>query len=254
MPDTTDRVAREQAAYDEGDVKQQNARLQGRFRHVFTCPNSQRAEDRLAELTQAWSRGADVLDYGCYDGLLSEQIARYAPASITGIDISRTAIAEAQDKRGHLGTFHVMDAMNTDFDDASFDLIVGRAILHHLDWEKALDEIGRILRPDGHVVFMEPLGDNPAAKLYRALTPKARTADETPLSRSQIRYGDELFGTGEHTYVNLLSTPLGMLSSLVLKRPDNAMMRMADAFDRAAARTPMRYWMRMVLLAWTKTT
>jgi SAM-dependent methyltransferase len=249
---TQARVTREQAAYDEGDIHARSSELQGRFFHVFACPNTVMLEDRFAEMTARWSAGADVLDYGCHVGWFSERIATFGPASITGIDISREGIAEARALRGHLGRFEVMDAMAMDFPDASFDLVVGRAILHHLDLDRAVREIDRVLRPGGHALFMEPIGDNPAAKLMRALTPAARTSDERPLSRRDIARADALFGSVEHVYAGLVSVPLGMVSSLVAKRPDNAVMRLADRLDRAAARTPLRHWMRAVVLAWEK--
>jgi SAM-dependent methyltransferase len=249
---TQARVARERAAYDSGDVLARNAELQGRFSHVFTCPNSAMLEARFAELTARWAAGADVLDYGCHMGWFSERIASAGPASITGIDISPEAIAEARAARGHLGRFEVMDAMAMSLPDASFDLVVGRAILHHLDIDRAVAEIDRVLRPGGHALFMEPLGDNPSAKLYRALTPAARTSDERPLARGDIARADARFGSAEHAYAGLLSVPLGMVSSVVSKRPDNAVMRLADTMDRAAARTPLRHWMRVVVLAWRK--
>src|SRR5205807_1094253 len=78
--------------------------------------------------------------------------------------------------------FLVDDAHATTFPDDSFDLIVGVAILHHLDLEVALREIRRVLRPGGRAVFLEPLWHNPLLRLGRRLTPSARTPDEHPLT------------------------------------------------------------------------
>ena len=39
-----------------------------------------------------------------------------------------------------------------------------------------------------------------------------------------------------------------LLTSLVLKSPDNALLRLADPIDRLIARTPLKYWMRSVRL------
>jgi len=52
---------------------------------------------------------------------------------------------------------------------------------HHLDFLRALDEIKRVLRPHGKMIFTEPLDNNPVGKVVRALTPHARTDDEQPL-------------------------------------------------------------------------
>src|SRR5204863_6036215 len=48
----------------------------------------------------------------------------------------------------------VTDAEGLPFDDASFDLVFGHAVLHHLpDLDAALTEFLRVLRPGGAVVF-----------------------------------------------------------------------------------------------------
>lgn len=67
-----------------------------------------------------------------------------------------------------------------------------------------------------------------------------------------MRLGDSLFGSGAHFFANLMSVPIGVLSSQIMECPDNLSMRVADRVDRALANTPIRYWMRIVVLAWEK--
>ena len=55
----------------------------------------------------------------------------------------------------------IMDCENLGFKDNSFDLIFGRAILHHLNLEKSSKEISRVLCKNGKAVFIEHLGMNP---------------------------------------------------------------------------------------------
>lgn len=66
----------------------------------------------------------------------------------------------------------VADAEGLPFDDASFDLVVGHAVLHHVpDVALALREVLRVLRPGGRFVFAgEPtrIGDAYARRLGRA--------------------------------------------------------------------------------------
>ena len=248
------RALREQQAYDRGEVFQNSLRLQTRFRHVFFCPNTKWLLGYVDELIARKAPGGVVLDYGCFTGDLYEQLLPHQPARIVGIDISTQGIETARARFGSGAEYLLMDAHKTSFADATFDLVVGRSILHHLDWEVAIREVSRILKPGGVAVFTEPLGGNPLAKLIRKLTPKARTRDERPVERGQIQFADRVIGRGQHRFGNLFSVPLGMATSLLLESPDNALLKMADPIDRFIARTPLKYWMRQAVLSWVKTT
>ena len=77
--------------------------------------------------------------------------------------------------------YQVQNCEKTTLPSKSFDLIYGSGILHHLDLSKCLLELNRLLRANGVIIFMEPLGTNPAINLYRKFTPGSRTSDEHPL-------------------------------------------------------------------------
>ena len=66
----------------------------------------------------------------------------------------------------------VADAESIPYDDATFDLVVGHAVLHHIpDVELALREVLRVLKPGGRFVFAgepTPVGDWYARRLGRA--------------------------------------------------------------------------------------
>ncbi len=152
--------------------------------------------------------GLRVLEYGCGSGSHSLEIARRGGV-VTGIDISEVGIRQATEKAAEAGVtgvdYLVMDAMNMDFPDNTFDLVIGEGILHHLDLDKSYEEISRVLKPGGSAVFMEPLGHNPAIVIFRAVTPKLRTADEHPLMRSDLKLADKYFGKNEFEYYHLTS-------------------------------------------------
>ena len=73
----------------------------------------------------------------------------------------------------------VADAERIPYDDNTFDLVVGHAVLHHIpDLDRAFREVLRVLKPGGRFVFAgEPtrLGDR-YARLLGGLTWKATTA------------------------------------------------------------------------------
>ena len=200
------RVDREKASYDEGHVLEESSKLQARFLHVFQNPNARACENYYQEHVAQATQGGVVLNTGCYNGdELMRTLPQHRPKKIVGIDISEKGIMEAKEKYGSKAEFHVMDAHELKFPDNSFDLVVGRSILHHLDFEKGIAELKRVLKPGGHAIFIEPLRDNPGAKLFRAITPKARTQDELPLSRKQIAWANNQFDGNFHGYFNLLS-------------------------------------------------
>jgi ubiquinone/menaquinone biosynthesis C-methylase UbiE len=247
-----ERVAREKAAYDGGSVYHESSLLQSRFNHVFRCPNTQRAERFLDDTVAKYARGRDLLDYGCYNGGMALRYRAMNPRSITGIDISENGIAEATARYGSFAKYVVGDAHQMPFADGSFDLVAGRAILHHLDMDRAFHEICRVLRPGGSAIFMEPLGSNPGAKVLRAMTPRARTSDERALTYADIVKANAVFGGESHFFFNLISVPVAMLTSLMPLEPDNLFLRLADLPDRILAHTPLKYWMRCVVLVWKK--
>lgn len=189
-------------------------------------------------------RGRRVLLYGCGPAHGARRLAEAGAASIAGIDISEAEIAAAR-RQAHVGgyadavEFRVVDAHDTGFSDDSFDLVVGTAILHHLDLARALTEIRRILAPAGRGVFLEPLAHNPLLRLARRLTPGARTPDEHPFTVDDWRMCAEAFPAFTHRELELTSIPL-MPMHLVLPRAwhEPLVRRVSALDDRLLERHP----------------
>jgi ubiquinone/menaquinone biosynthesis C-methylase UbiE len=159
----------------------------------------------------------DVLEYGCGRGSAAFDLAA-AGARVTGIDISDVAIDLATRRGAERGLadvlrFRVMDAERLAFEDASFDLVCGSGILHHLDIDRAYAEIARVLRPGGRGVFVEALGHNPLINLYRRRTPQLRTVDEHPLRIGELELARHYFSDASFEYFHLTS-----LAALPLRR------------------------------------
>lgn len=153
-------------------------------------------------------KGKAVIEYGCGKGTYAFVLAKHA-ARVVGIDISEVAIkmAQAQAKEQGLKNvdFSEQDAEAMDFEDSSFDIIFGTSILHHLNLEKAMMEISRVLKTNGKAVFIEPLGHNPLINLYRKMTPHYRTEDEHPLTMSDLKLIKRFFNRTDMRFFHLLS-------------------------------------------------
>jgi SAM-dependent methyltransferase len=106
---------------------------------------------------------------------------------VTCTDISPGMLRTLQGNAGRLGLGQIdtaiADAAELPFDDASFDLVLGHAVLHHLgDLDRAFAEFHRVLAPGGRIAFAgEPsaLGDRLASvpkRAARLLAPTWRAA------------------------------------------------------------------------------
>jgi SAM-dependent methyltransferase len=215
------------------------------------------AFNRNHELDELYDpTGKDVLLYGCGPGHEAERFVAGGARSIVGIDISDVEIERARQAAAQRGyadrvEFFTGDAHATPFTDDAFDLIVGTAILHHLDLDRALHEIRRILRPGGRAVFLEPLAHNPLLRIGRLLTPAARTADEHPFTVEDWRRCGEVFPGFKHREVELTSTILMPLNLVLPQALQEQLAPRVSAFDdRLLARRPrLRPYARSTLLA-----
>ena len=96
-----------------------------------------------------------LLDVGCGNGDAAIELATTFALQVTGVDID--ASPDATEVR-----FVAADATQLPFADAEFDLVHTNKTTHHVrDWEAALDEMTRVLKPAGQLVysdFVAPLG------------------------------------------------------------------------------------------------
>jgi ubiquinone/menaquinone biosynthesis C-methylase UbiE len=126
-----------------------------------------------------------VLDLGTGTGTAALFLAREFPrASVRGVDVSSDMIGAAQAKVGldpdGRVAFKVADAASLPYPEESFDLIT------QVNVPPFFDEIARVLRPGGHVIFVASGGA--ATPFY---TPPA------VLERGLRRRGIEPIASGE---------------------------------------------------------
>jgi SAM-dependent methyltransferase len=205
--------------------------------HADNGPARQRRDAFVREVMAAQA-GRRVLEIGssAWEGLL--YCWRIRPASLTCINISQAELDYGRERARSLDTqieFRLMDANSLQFPDSSFDFVFGLAILHHLDFARAMSEIHRVCAPGASILFIEPLAPNPVAWVVRNLTPRARTPDEKPLDRQELAIIERLFVT-DHLYTDFLHLPAAIVSRLLFRNPVNALTRACDAADQALLR------------------
>jgi ubiquinone/menaquinone biosynthesis C-methylase UbiE len=114
----------------------------------------------------------DALEIGSGTGYFSLNLAQLGIIGrLTATDISPGMLVKLAATADALGLDHVTtvvtEAETLPFEDESFDLVLGHAVLHHIpDLDRAFAEFRRVLRPGGRIVFAgEPsrYGDRLAA-------------------------------------------------------------------------------------------
>ncbi len=144
--------------------------------------------------------GRSLLDLGCGAGETSVYFALRG-ARVTAADISPEMLAAAArlaEKHGVRLETRAVAAEALPFPDASFDLVFGNGVLHHVELLPALREVRRVLKPGGRAAFIEPLKHNPVIGLYRRLAEGNRTPLERPLGFGDLARVREVFPRMEH--------------------------------------------------------
>lgn len=171
------------------------SKKKGRFENVFYKALYNIHED-FFDFLKDNAKNSEILDYGCGVGSFVEKVINFSPKRIVGIDISEVSINKAREKikkSKNNANFLVDNCEKTKFENNSFNIVYGSGILHHLKINECLDEIHRILKPNGDLLFIEPLGTNPIINFYRKLTPKSRSIDEHPFVNKDFEYINNKF-------------------------------------------------------------
>lgn len=160
--------------------------------------------ERLRRLgVSEWPRETNVVELFCGRGNGLHALARLGFRDIEGVDLSPRLLAEYTGS----ACCTAGDCRELPLAEQSKDAAIVQGGLHHLpvlpdDLERVFAELRRVLRPEGHVVFVEPW-----------LTPFLRlvhTVTRNPLARRLSVKMDALATMIEHerqTYENWLGRP-----------------------------------------------
>jgi SAM-dependent methyltransferase len=184
--------------------------------------------------------GLDVLELGCGTGDLSLELLRRG-ARLTVLDLSPASVEltserVARFRPGAELETAVAPVEHTGLGDASFDRIVGKWILHHVDVAPAAAEVRRLLRPGGRAAFFENQDRNPLLRFARRRLVglpgmhQVGTADERALTRDDLDRLARTFDWMRLEYPNLyflesLGRALGHRAIGPLQRADATLWR-----------------------------
>lgn len=117
--------------------------------------------------------GMKLLDCGCGEGSITVGLAEILDSgSVIGVDVAPSALEKAMQLANKLELtnvrFQEAGIYDLPFPDESFDAVFAHAIFQHLsDWDNAIGEIRRVIKPGGLVglrspdwgsIIIEPLG------------------------------------------------------------------------------------------------
>jgi len=178
----------------------------------WSSPSGKKRADRRVEFlinVPGIKKEDKVLEIGCGTGLFTEKLYNATKSDITGIDISEDLLEIARKKIPD-ANFLIEDAMNLSFQDATFDVICGSSVIHHLDMEEAYKEFFRVLRPGGRMVFAEPNMINPQIAVQKNIPFIKRWMGDSPDETAIIRWKTykQLKRTG---FKNIKITPYDFL-------------------------------------------
>lgn len=153
------RLSRTRAQYEQDELAEAYAHL---YRDVL--PVSRFFQSRLfvvMDALRACSGGA-LLDVGCGPGMFIRRLVEERPGDfrVHGVDASPAMVRTARTTLGEdEAELVVSRAESLPFDEDEFDVVIAMGVLEYVDIQRAIEEIGRVVRPGGTVVatMLNPL-------------------------------------------------------------------------------------------------
>ncbi|MFH1681580.1 MAG: class I SAM-dependent methyltransferase [Candidatus Eisenbacteria bacterium] len=129
-----------------------------------------------------------ILDVGCGSGDVTIELAKISGGRATGLDIDASALEELARNAREAGLAGRIETVNRsmleiDFPDETFDIVWAEGAIHIIGFERGLDEMRRLIKPDGSLVLHEMLWlrPNPPPEIrsrWHGVYPGIRTAPE----------------------------------------------------------------------------
>jgi 2-polyprenyl-3-methyl-5-hydroxy-6-metoxy-1,4-benzoquinol methylase len=164
--------------------------------------------------------GKRLLDYGCGEGIFSVHPAKRG-AMVVGVDISSGALAVACKRADLEGvrsriSFCAGDCEALAFPDSTFDIIMSCGTLPSLTLKRAVPELARVLKPDGHAIIVDTLGHNPLLNIRRAFSVRkgriTKWEKDHILKLSDLELFRQHFGNMQSCFFDLSSLGVALIA------------------------------------------
>jgi len=113
-----------------------------------------------------------VLEVGCGVGIFTSYLARKYEWDVTGIDLDPEQIKRAKSDHAENERLRFLEADATElaFERGEFDMVLSFDVLHHIRcWDRAIAEIGRVLKPKGFYILNDLAFSRLAVRVFRNL-------------------------------------------------------------------------------------
>ncbi len=188
--------------------------------------------------------GRTILDFGCGSGVTSVQLAMMGAAKVVGFDLSPDLIKYATylaslNNVARICEFHESNALTYDIGTGMYDRILIDNVMHHLPREEfpdILDKINKALKPNGIVVFREPVNYLPWLNSFKlAIGYKAdATEDEHELGNTDVNLiatAFELVTIKHFSMFDRVAMSLGLdQARSISQRVDSALLNLMPSF------------------------
>ncbi|MFX0211585.1 MAG: class I SAM-dependent methyltransferase, partial [Candidatus Hodarchaeota archaeon] len=198
----------------------------------------------MFELVPKSLKGLLLLDVGCGPGIHVKEYEKRG-AKCFGVDFSEEMIKLAKERCPD-SKFEVDNIYDLKFEDGSFDIVTASLALDHLkDLSKGIDEIHRVLKRDGLLIFSVP---HPIGNLFGDPDKGDHTLDGNYFDRREI-YLDIAGGGADFVdylrtfqdYLDILLSKGFELLKLVENEPNEKWKKKYDGLNEAFFRMPFIY-------------
>jgi len=113
-----------------------------------------------------------ALEVGCGIGVVASYLAEKYKWNVTGIDLDPEQIETAKNnyEENEYLKFLKADVAELPFGNSEYDMVLSFDVLHHIpDYDKAIEEIDRVLRPKGFYILSDLALPRCTARIFKNL-------------------------------------------------------------------------------------